>query len=147
MVNSRQNSYVTVIQGCRLPRRKVVSSSGLLEPKLMILYSIIPLCYQEPAVNRESKPHGPVMSMTGWWGCTSSSLQIGKPCWLIPTRLCFFWYICFTYIYIYIYIYIYVCMINEMLVTQLCPTLATLRTVAHQAPLSMEFSRQQYWSG
>ena len=23
----------------------------------------------------------------------------------------------------------------------------TLRTVAHQAPLSMEFSRQEYWSG
>ena len=26
-------------------------------------------------------------------------------------------------------------------------TLATLWTVAHQAPLSMEFSRQEYWSG
>ena len=24
---------------------------------------------------------------------------------------------------------------------------ATLRTVAHKAPLSMEFSRQEYWSG
>ena len=24
---------------------------------------------------------------------------------------------------------------------------ATLRTVAYQAPLSMEFSRQEYWSG
>ena len=23
----------------------------------------------------------------------------------------------------------------------------TLRTVAHQAPLAMEFSRQEYWSG
>ena len=36
-----------------------------------------------------------------------------------------------------------------MLVTQLCPTL--LDPVdprgAHQAPLSMEFSRQEYWSG
>ena len=30
---------------------------------------------------------------------------------------------------------------------QSCPTLATLWTVAHQAPLSMEFSRQGYWSG
>ena len=28
-----------------------------------------------------------------------------------------------------------------MLVAQSCPT------VAHQAPLSMEFSRQEYWSG
>ena len=32
------------------------------------------------------------------------------------------------------------------LVAQLCPTL-TLWTVAGQAPLSMEFSRQEYWSG
>ena len=27
------------------------------------------------------------------------------------------------------------------------PTLATLWTVAHQAPLSMGFPRQEYWSG
>ena len=33
------------------------------------------------------------------------------------------------------------------LVTQSCPTLATLWTVAHQAPLSMGLSRQQHWSG
>ena len=33
------------------------------------------------------------------------------------------------------------------LVTQACPTLATPWTVAHQAPLSMGFSRQEYWSG
>ena len=32
-------------------------------------------------------------------------------------------------------------------VTQLCQTLATSWTVAHPAPLSMEFSRQEYWSG
>ena len=31
-------------------------------------------------------------------------------------------------------------------VNQLCPTLATPWTVTHQAPLSMEFSRQEYWS-
>ena len=31
---------------------------------------------------------------------------------------------------------------------QLCPALCnTLKTVAHQAPLSMGFSRQEYWSG
>ena len=30
---------------------------------------------------------------------------------------------------------------------QLCPTLATLWTVACQPPLSMEFSRQEYWTG
>ena len=32
-------------------------------------------------------------------------------------------------------------------VAKLCPTLATPWTVACQAPLSMGFSRQQYWSG
>ena len=31
-----------------------------------------------------------------------------------------------------------------MLVTQSCPT---PWTIAHQPPLSMEFSRQEYWSG
>ena len=30
---------------------------------------------------------------------------------------------------------------------QSCPALATLWTVAHQAPLSMGLSRQEYWSG
>ena len=33
------------------------------------------------------------------------------------------------------------------LVTQLCPTLATPWTVDCQAPLSVGFSRQEYWSG
>ena len=33
------------------------------------------------------------------------------------------------------------------LVAQSCPTLATPWTVACQAPLSMGFSRQEYWSG
>ena len=32
------------------------------------------------------------------------------------------------------------------LVSKLCPTPATPQTVAHQAPLSMGFSRQVYWS-
>ena len=34
-----------------------------------------------------------------------------------------------------------------VLVAKLCSTLATLWTVSHQAPLSMGFPRQQYWSG
>ena len=34
-----------------------------------------------------------------------------------------------------------------VLVTQSCPTLATPRTVTLQTPLSMGFSRQEYWSG
>jgi len=34
-----------------------------------------------------------------------------------------------------------------VLVAKLCPTPATPRTVTHQAPLSMRFPRQEYWSG
>ena len=34
-----------------------------------------------------------------------------------------------------------------VLVAKLCPTLATLWTVACQAPLSMKSSREQYWNG
>ena len=30
---------------------------------------------------------------------------------------------------------------------QSCPTLCDPMAVAHQAPLSKEFSRQEYWSG
>ena len=34
-----------------------------------------------------------------------------------------------------------------VLVAQLCPTLATPWTVAHWAPLSTGFPRQEYWNG
>ena len=30
---------------------------------------------------------------------------------------------------------------------QLCPTLVTPWTIAHQVPLSMVFSKQEYWNG
>ena len=33
------------------------------------------------------------------------------------------------------------------LVAKSCPTLETPWTITHQAPLSMGFSRQEYWSG
>ena len=36
---------------------------------------------------------------------------------------------------------------SESVTGQSCPTLATPWAVAHQVPLSMEFSRQEYWSG
>ena len=36
---------------------------------------------------------------------------------------------------------------SESEVAQSFPTLVTLWTAAHQAPLSMGFSRQKYWSG
>ena len=39
------------------------------------------------------------------------------------------------------------CVCVCVLVAQLCLTLCDPWTVAHQAPLSMEFSRQVYWSG
>ena len=35
----------------------------------------------------------------------------------------------------------------NVLVTQLCLTLATPWTADHQNPLSMKFSKQEYWSG
>ena len=36
----------------------------------------------------------------------------------------------------------------KVLITQSCPTLwDSMAYIAHQAPLSMEFSRQEYWSG
>ena len=35
----------------------------------------------------------------------------------------------------------------EVLATQLCPAFLTLWTVAHQAPLLMEFYKKGYWSG
>ena len=40
--------------------------------------------------------------------------------------------------------FIYIC---GGLVTKSCPTLVTSWTVVCQAPLSMGFSRQEYWSG
>ena len=43
-----------------------------------------------------------------------------------------------------VYIYIYACMLSRFSRVRLC---ATLWTAAHQAPLFMTFSRQEYWSG
>ena len=41
-----------------------------------------------------------------------------------------------------------VCVCVCVLVAQSCPTLCDpMDCVAHQAPLSIEFSRQEYWSG
>ena len=37
--------------------------------------------------------------------------------------------------------------VSQVKVTQSCPTLATPWTVARQVPLSIGFSRQEYWSG
>ena len=49
-------------------------------------------------------------------------------------------------IYIYIYTYVsYACVCAKSL--QSCLIFMTLWTVAHQAPLSIGFSRQEYWRG
>ena len=39
------------------------------------------------------------------------------------------------------------CKVGESEVAQLCLTLRDPWTAAHQAPLSVGFSRQEYWSG
>ena len=44
-----------------------------------------------------------------------------------------------------LYVCVCVCACAQLL--QSCLTLRNPQTVAHQAPLSMEFSRQEYWSG
>ena len=47
-----------------------------------------------------------------------------------------------------VFLCVFFCITNVcVFVTQLCLTLRTPWTVARQAPLSMEFSRQEYWSG
>ena len=43
------------------------------------------------------------------------------------------------------YNYVHVCMRAQLL--QLCLDSVTLQAVVHQAPLSMGFSRQEYWNG
>ena len=59
-----------------------------------------------------------------------------------------FWSWLMPYIYIYIYIYIVcVCVCVCRSVAHCVPLFATPWTVAFQVPLSMEFSRQEYWSG
>ena len=49
--------------------------------------------------------------------------------------------------YMYMYIYIKSPYRGGGLVAKSCPTLVTPWAVAHQAPLSTGFSRQEYWSG
>ena len=39
------------------------------------------------------------------------------------------------------------CLVSKMLVAQYAQLFGTPWTVARQAPLSMEFFRQEYWSG
>ena len=60
--------------------------------------------------------------------------------------MCLYSGIIYTRIYIYIYTHIYMSIIC-MLVAQSCMTLCNPMDLAHQAPLSIGFSRQEHWSG
>ena len=59
----------------------------------------------------------------------------------------------YTYVHVYLKIHICICIYIKSpyrgggLVAKSCPTLVTPWAVAHQAPLSTGFSRQEYWSG
>ena len=65
---------------------------------------------------------------------------------------------CSLHVYSYMYVYIYInaytqtraCMLSRLCVLNHFSHVwlfVTLRTVARQAPMSMEFSRQEHWSG
>ena len=72
---------------------------------------------------------------SGWWNTSpkSSVLLINQKKFYIHIQ--------------FIYIFTYMCVWSvRVLVGQSCPTPLPW-SVAHQAPLSMEFSRQEYWSG
>ena len=56
-------------------------------------------------------------------------------------------YFYFIYLSIHLPAGLYMCCAVLCLITQSCPTLCNPMTVARQAPLSMGFSRQEYWSG
>ena len=58
------------------------------------------------------------------------------------------WHLWLTEVMVYMSLHTYYMYILYMLFAQLCLTLfVTPWTVAHLAPLSMKFSRQEYWSG
>ena len=52
-----------------------------------------------------------------------------------------------THLYSLLWVLLFLSSGDGGLVSKLCPTLATPRTIACQAPLSMGFSRQEHWSG
>ena len=54
---------------------------------------------------------------------------------------------CFIYINLFDFLVIPIKVKSESEVAQSCLTLCDPMTAAHQAPLSMRFSRQEHWSG
>ena len=54
----------------------------------------------------------------------------------------------YSHVYMYMCFFIHVEVVEvKALVAQSCPTLVTPWTAARQAPLSVEFFKQEYWSG
>ena len=53
----------------------------------------------------------------------------------------------FQLIHMSIYVYILTCAYVHAQFLQSCPTFCDPKTIVHQPPLSMRFSRQEYWSG
>ena len=78
------------------------------------------------------------LSAAPWTVVDQASLSMGfsrQECWSRADKTCYcFWMVLGL-------------SFSFSLVSKLCQTLATPWIVAHQAPLSMGFSRQEYWSG
>ena len=70
-----------------------------------------------------------LMDRGAWWATVHGVIKSDMTEWLTHT------------------IVMYVSIMHACSVAQSCPTLETPWTVAHQAPLSMGFFRQEYWSG
>ena len=51
------------------------------------------------------------------------------------------------YIHVHVCVYVYICLCVSVCTLSYSWLFVTPWTVAHQAPLSMGFSRQEYWSG
>ena len=67
---------------------------------------------------------------------------------LIPFKISFLKYKYYIYVCVYVHVYVsYTSVKVKVLATQLCPTLCDPTDCSCQVPLSMEFSRQEYWSG
>ena len=99
-------------------------------------------------------PLPPEMSV---WICQSEILTISFNIYIIGYKLyiiicillTYIVYTYYIYIYIYIYIlfmYIYIVSLHAYVLSHVWP-FATPCTVPYQAPLSMGFWRQEYWSG
>ena len=115
------------------------SVHGILQARILdLLHPVIkPASPASPALQAESLPLL-VFFLIDSFRMTiknSSHLQIET---VLPLP---FWSLCLLFLFLDFLHW------KESEVTQSCLTLCDPWTVAYQAPLSMEFSRQEYWSG